>query len=133
DIVGVGGIVGYHREEAGRYRAELGDPVDARMSGAARGRLLGAAHRALLRQDEHAAINLFWRAEAVSGTPLGLVDELSLVDAIFFSGDLRGAYELAAERAAAHDGIARRCLLIQQGVCRLYLEPEGAAEVLGVL
>jgi tetratricopeptide (TPR) repeat protein len=134
DIVELDEIVGYHLEQACRYRGELGEPAEPKLASAARDRFAAAARRALLREDENAVINLLRRAEDVADGPLALADQLDLNDALFFSGRLRDAYELAGARAAgAGDEIARRCVLIQQAIYKSYLEPEGATEYLAAL
>jgi class 3 adenylate cyclase/tetratricopeptide (TPR) repeat protein len=134
DLVELDEIVGYHYEQACRYRRELGEAVEPGLAAAARKRLVEAAGRALLRLDAHAAINLLRRAEQVVDAPLELVDQLNLLDALFFSGNMRDAYELAGERAAdADDPITRRCLLLEQGIYRMYVQPQGATEELAAL
>jgi class 3 adenylate cyclase/tetratricopeptide (TPR) repeat protein len=129
DLVELDEIVGYHLEQACRYRRELGEAVDPKLAAAARERLVAAAGRATLRQDDHATVNLLRRAEAADQAPLDLADQLNLLDALFFSGSMREADELAGARAAASDDpIARRCLLLLQMTYRLYLEPEGVSD-----
>ena len=134
DIVELDEIVGYHLEQACRYRAELGEPVDVKLAAAARERLVGAARKALLRSDEHAAVNLLRGAASVTDQPLDLAAQVDLLDALFFTGRMREAYELAgAEAAAAADSVRRHCMLLEEGVIRIYLEPEGATERLARL
>ena len=54
-------IVGYHLEQAGRYRAELGQP-DVALADRAASRLAAAGHRAIDRQDYRAGETLLTRA-----------------------------------------------------------------------
>src|SRR5436309_507827 len=85
--------------------------------------------------EDAAALNLLDRALALA--PSGEIDlalEVDLLDALFFSGQTRDAYMaagLVAERAAAAgDRVAELSALIEEGVFRLLVEPEGAAEQL---
>jgi tetratricopeptide (TPR) repeat protein len=57
-------ILGYHLEQANRYRTELG-LTDAALAHRAAERLTSAGRRAELRSDLHAAANLFGRAAAM--------------------------------------------------------------------
>lgn len=64
ELVELDEVLGYHLEQAGRYRRELGHP-DAGLEARA-GRHLGAAgSRAVLRSDAHGAANLLARALAL--------------------------------------------------------------------
>jgi tetratricopeptide (TPR) repeat protein len=95
-------VVGYHLEQAYRYRQELapgvagGEPVAARAADL----LEAAGRRALARLDVGAARNLFERA-------LGLRPEadpavtlrLELAEVLFLSGDAAGATRAAADAA----------------------------------
>jgi class 3 adenylate cyclase/tetratricopeptide (TPR) repeat protein len=95
-------IVGYHLEQAVRYRTELGEPADELAAQAAL-RLAAAGRRALWREDRRAANSLLERALVLT-RPQG-VDVLLEVDlaATLFIEDARRAAEIveaAAERAA---------------------------------
>jgi class 3 adenylate cyclase/tetratricopeptide (TPR) repeat protein len=57
-------ILGYHLEQASRYRTELG-AADAGLARRAAERLASAGRRAELRSDPHAAANLYGRAAAM--------------------------------------------------------------------
>jgi len=61
DLVELDEILGYHLEQAARYRAELGAP-DAQLSKRAAARLLAAGRRAIARDDTAAAVNLLSRS-----------------------------------------------------------------------
>ncbi|TMF16466.1 MAG: guanylate cyclase [Chloroflexi bacterium] len=102
-------IVGYHLEQAYRYRAELG-PIDsrARALGTRAGELLGAAgERAVSRLDVAAASNLLDRALRVVPPGHPRRNELRLAhgDALVEAGELgRGSQilrEVGADAAAA--------------------------------
>jgi class 3 adenylate cyclase/tetratricopeptide (TPR) repeat protein len=138
DLVELDEILGYHLEQACRYRAELGGPVAGALEAAARRRLTDAGRRALSRQDLAAAVNLLERAAAL--VPPNEVDvalEVDRIDALFHSGKVSEAHGLAssvAERAAAKgDHVGELCGRIQEATVRLYLEPEGASETLAAL
>jgi class 3 adenylate cyclase/tetratricopeptide (TPR) repeat protein len=131
-------ILGYHLEQAYRYRRELGLDDDGALAAAARRRLTAAGVRARLRADELAAVNLLERAVAlVPADEIDLALEMDLLEALYWAGRGGAALDRArslAERAAGGgDRIAELCARIKEGVFRLSLEPEGAAEQLAVL
>ena len=64
DLVELDEILGYHLEQASRYRAELGAP-DEDSAARASERLATAARRAMNRSDMPAAVHLFERAAAL--------------------------------------------------------------------
>jgi tetratricopeptide (TPR) repeat protein len=103
DLIELDEILGYHLEQAHRYRAELGvagDETDE-LARRAADRLAAAGERALSREDVGAAITLIERALVLFATedrPLKL--EVSLVGARSHSGDLAGALAAADELAA---------------------------------
>ncbi len=140
DLVEHDEIVGYHLEQAHRYRSELG-PLDdaARALAAAAAERLGAAgRRALERGDVGAARNLLERTVAL--LPLDVLDvvlALKLAQTLFMAGDPPEAVACAArtaERAAAagdrlgelHARISHLRLLVQT-------DPEGRIEELEAL
>jgi class 3 adenylate cyclase len=65
ELVELDEILGYHLEQACRYRAELGMPDDGMVAAAARRRLTAAGHRAHLRGDYGGAVSLLERAAAL--------------------------------------------------------------------
>jgi class 3 adenylate cyclase len=96
-------IVGYHLEQAHRYRVELGveDEETASFGQRAADRLAAAGERALLRGDARAARALLERARALlPAERRPLASELLLVDAYFDSGELAAALAVADELAA---------------------------------
>ena len=138
ELVELEEILGYHLEQAWRYRQELGDARGGELADAARRRLTVAGQRALGREDFPAALNLLDRALAL--VPSGEIDivlESDRLFALFSSGQIRDAYLAAgalAERAAtAGDGVAELIGRIVEGRVRLFVEPEGAAEKLATL
>jgi class 3 adenylate cyclase len=131
-------ILGYHLEQACRYRAELGMPVDAKLAAAARRHLTDGGHRAASRQDFNAAAHLFERAIALMAaaeSDLALEDELREV--LFWTGRpadaLVRANALAERASAAGDEVAALCGRIQAGIVQLSIESEGADEKLAAL
>jgi class 3 adenylate cyclase/tetratricopeptide (TPR) repeat protein len=124
-------IVGYHLEQAARYRAELGDPAPE-LADRAAARLAAAGHRAIDRGDFRAGDPLLMRAaELVRPYRLDLALELESAT----SGlDLRAraaTAEAAAERAEAagdHSGamLGRAVAVLMRGAAG---EPDAIAEV----
>jgi class 3 adenylate cyclase/tetratricopeptide (TPR) repeat protein len=139
DLVEVDEILGYHLEQALRYRAELGIPEAAgAVAASARARLAAAGRRALIRHDFPAAANLLARVAAL--TPHGELNlgfETDRMDALFALGNVAQARTLAqslAERSAtSNDRVVELCARIQTGMFDIYLKPEGAADNLAAL
>jgi tetratricopeptide (TPR) repeat protein len=138
ELVELDEILGYHLEQACRYRAELGLTADDELAAAARRRLAAGGHRAALRQDYGAAVSLFERAAAlVSPAEFDLALETELGEALFWTGRgddaLRRADDLAERASAAGHRVGELCGRVRGGVFRLSLEPEGASEKLDAL
>ena len=98
-------ILGYHLEQAYRYRAELG-PVDEHgrtLARRASERLLAAAERAIARGDRPAQVNLLSRAVALLPADDALRLELTaeLGDALTETGDFARAEELLLQTLEA--------------------------------
>ncbi len=137
ELVELDEIVGYHLEQACRYRAELGMPDDEQAA-AARRRLTAAGFRANLRQDYGAAVSLFERAAAIepaTGFDLALETELGIALLWTGRGDeaLRRADALVERAAAAGDRVGELCARIQSSTVGLFLEPEGTTGKLAAL
>jgi class 3 adenylate cyclase/tetratricopeptide (TPR) repeat protein len=138
ELVELDEIVGYHLEQASRYRGELGTPEDPAVKREARARLTTAGRRALLRADAAAAANLFERAAAlVPDGELDLQLELDLVNAVWSAGDFMGASTraraLQTRGAASGNRIAELCGAIRDAMVKLFIEPEGTADPLDEL
>jgi class 3 adenylate cyclase/tetratricopeptide (TPR) repeat protein len=138
DLVELDEILGYHLEQACRYRTELGLPVDDQLAATARRHLIAGGRRADLRADNVAAARLYERAVALlPDAALDRAIETDLVDALFWAGRgeeaLRRAESLADRGAAAGDRLSELCGRIKAGTMRLYFEPEGAAQDLSAL
>jgi class 3 adenylate cyclase/predicted negative regulator of RcsB-dependent stress response len=116
-------IVGWHFEQAWRYRDELGmaDQRNRRLAEAAATRLGGAGRRALGRGDLPAASKLLERAVALlpDGDPGGLELLVELADVLVSTGEFPRAEATLAqvtaaaaargdERLAAHARVGRR-------------------------
>ena len=131
-------IVGYHLEQACRYRKELGLAADARLTSAALMRLRSAAHRAGLRQDYGAVVSLLERAVALApAAELDLALETEIGDALIWIGRgddaLRRAEALAERASVSGDRVGELSGRIQAGTVELYRGSEGAAEDLTAL
>ena len=131
-------LLGYHLEQAHRYRLEVGLPDDRELRDKARRHLAAAGWRAHVREDYAAATTLLERAEAL--TPPGEIDlrlEIDLNDALLNGPRaheaLRRSGVMAKRAAAADDRIGERCLRIQEGYIRLWLDSEGSAEHVAAL
>ncbi len=131
DVVELDEILGYHLEQAWRYRAELGLDEDAGLAVTARRRLAAGGHRAMVRKDFGAAASLIERAVALAPpTELDIAGELTLARALYESGRVSEALarsEALAERSAAvGNRVGELAGRIQAGLVRLDVEPEGA-------
>jgi DNA-binding SARP family transcriptional activator len=96
-------IVGYHLEQAFRYRDELGPVEEAQaLAHAATARLGSAGRRARARGDGTAAVNLLGRATALLGP-----DDQARLDLLpAFAGALLDAGEFARAEAVLDEGLA---------------------------
>ncbi len=130
-------IVGYHLEQACAYRAELGIPDDAGLAPAVHGRLAAAGLRAMARQDFGAATHLLERAAAALPDQVDVRLELLRATALLETGRGEDALERAeslAQRASElGDRIGELCGLLQAGIIRTFVEPEGETERLASL
>jgi class 3 adenylate cyclase/tetratricopeptide (TPR) repeat protein len=124
-------ILGYHLEQACRYRAELGLDVDEELRDSARKHLTAAGRRALAREDLIAASQLLRRAldlvpEHEVDAPLGI----DLAEALFYAGKgeeaSRSLDVLAVRAAALEDAVGEICIRLKQGDLDSRLEPWGA-------
>jgi class 3 adenylate cyclase len=140
DLVERDEIVGYHLEQAYRYKAELGQIDDAAraMAAAAAERLGAAGQRAIERADVGAARNLLERTVALLPPDmLDVVLELKLAQTLFMAGDPAAAVACAArtaERAAASgDRLGELHARIHQVRSLAQTDPEGRFEELAAL
>jgi class 3 adenylate cyclase/tetratricopeptide (TPR) repeat protein len=133
DLVELDEILGYHLEQACRYRSELGEAFSESLASDARRHLIDAGRRAAVRQDFAAAANLFERAALlVPPATVDLVLELDLISALFHAGRPVDAHQRAAasaERAAAAaDERAAICLSIEHSIMGINVDPIGAVD-----
>ena len=125
-------LIGYHLEQACRYRAELDLPTDGQIAARARDHLAAAGRRAFMRSDYSVAVSLFERALLL--VPAGEIDKALEVDfqvSTFFSGQpaeaTRRAGEAVRRAVGAGDRIAELCARIEEEVLGFYVVPEGAS------
>jgi class 3 adenylate cyclase len=97
-------ILGYHLEQAARYRAELGAPARGLATRAA-GRLAAAGRRAEEREDGSAAVSLLTRAAALyePEDPRRLALLTPLAESLYLLGRLQDAYAVLDEAIAGPD------------------------------
>jgi class 3 adenylate cyclase/tetratricopeptide (TPR) repeat protein len=131
-------LLGYHFEQAVRYRRELGEPVGDELAAAARERLSSAGRRAMSRFDFGATANLLERAAAfVPPTQLDLALETDLIGALHWGDEgqeaLARARSVTERAAAAGDRIGELCGRIEEASLRISVDPEGATEALEAL
>ena len=116
-------ILGYHLEQAFRYRSELGPlDEDGRLLGRRAAIRLGAAgRRAFVRVDAPAGVNLISRAIALlpPNDPLR-IDLIPNVRAIQGAGDVGWAESILNEAIATGDDRLRAHARVQQGFLRLF-------------
>lgn len=136
ELVEVDEIIGYHLEQAWRYRQELGLPESEALTEGARKRLATGGRRALVRQDYSAALNLLERAVALQRDD-DIVLAVDLADTLFFSGrleDARRRLSDVAERAAlAGDHATELVARVKECQLRMDISPEGIADELDTL
>jgi class 3 adenylate cyclase/tetratricopeptide (TPR) repeat protein len=135
ELVELEEILGYHLEQACRYRAELGAPSKPELMIAARRHLTVAGRKALLRNDITAGLNLIDRAVAL--VPEGEIElelEVDRVMALFYAARFRAARErvrdLTERAVAAGDRTAELTAAIADAMFSTFLEPEGATDEL---
>ncbi len=121
-------IIGYHLEQAFRYRSELG-PVDEAvraLAAEAAGRLGVAGSRAFVRRDAQAALSFMSRAVALmpkdDPARVDLIPNVRVVQGL--SGDLSWAEDVLTEAVAAakasNDQRLEAHALVQLGFLRLF-------------
>ena len=117
-------ILGYHLEQAYRFRAELGgaDEQTRAVGRRAAERLGAAGKRAFARLDSPAAMNLLSRATALLPNDDSLrVDLIPNVRAIQGAADLGWTDAILQDAIASGDPRLRAHALVQRGFLRLFL------------
>jgi class 3 adenylate cyclase/tetratricopeptide (TPR) repeat protein len=131
ELVELDEIIGYHLEQALRYRKELGLPRPSELSGRARTRLEAAGRRAARRADTPAAAKLFGRAITLlaPGT-IDLALDVQHMESVFYLGQLTEArtlaHDLIRRAQAADDRVAELVGEIKDLAYGLLMETEGA-------
>jgi class 3 adenylate cyclase/tetratricopeptide (TPR) repeat protein len=128
-------IVGYHLEQAYRYREQLG-VIDDALAQRAASRLAAAGRRADGRGDAHAAASLLGRAMALM--PQDDRERLELLllqgESLFNLGEIADAERKLEEAIVGARATAERSLELRASIRleanRAWLEPEGAATAL---
>jgi class 3 adenylate cyclase/tetratricopeptide (TPR) repeat protein len=127
ELVELDEIVGYHLEQAARYRRELGRE-EPELAGRAGEHLLRAGVAALGRSDLHAAQNLVGRAyELVPEHERGRAAYV-LADVSHSVGDFDRAFELLAPLMDSADASLAARARILDTLLRILADPHGATE-----
>jgi tetratricopeptide (TPR) repeat protein len=120
-------LLGYHLEQAVRYRLELGESANGGLAEAARERLTAAGRRSLRRLDFGSAGGFLERAADL--VPEGEIDlglEIDLIDALSWDrkGDeaLSRAHSIVSRAVASGDRIAELCGRIHELTHRIQTE-----------
>ncbi|MGH3111225.1 MAG: AAA family ATPase [Gaiellaceae bacterium] len=134
ELVELDEILGYHLEQARRYRTELGLSDDISLARAARVHLTAAGRRAHFRSDQ-AAVGLLRRAAALLGMrEIDVPLEHDLIFSLLQSGNgdeaLARARSLAERAASAGDRVAELCGRIEEHLIAIFVEPEGVTNEL---
>jgi tetratricopeptide (TPR) repeat protein len=123
-------IVGYHLEQAFRYRAELGglDATAHALGRRAAQRLGVGGRRAFARSDAPAAVNLISRAVSLlppdDPARVDLIPNVRVMQGM--SGDLTWAHRVLGEAIAAGDEGVKAHALVQRSFLRLFTEADVA-------
>jgi DNA-binding SARP family transcriptional activator len=121
-------IIGYHLEQAYRYRSELGilDAEAPELGRRAAARLGAAGRRAFGRSDLPAAVNLISRAAALlpadDPARIDLVPNVRVVQGM--AADLGWADAILRETLETGDAQLEPHALVQRGFLRLFSEPQ---------
>ena len=136
ELVELDEILGYHLEQAARYRHELGQ-LDRQLAERAGERLAAAGRSALWRGDERAATGMLERAlELTRPTRLDVVLEFDLAEALFRRDSPKAAAvaDAAAERArAAGDETAEALARVSAAYSRTFFAANPAIDELETL
>jgi len=139
ELVELDEILGYHLEQAFRYREELGavDEEATAVASHAGERLAAAGRRAHIRGDVEATVNLLERSVALlpQGQEPGL--EVELAEALFSAGRLSDSEAVlakaASDAAARGDTSAELLARLSKARVELYTDPEGKWNELSAL
>ncbi|MDP9244285.1 MAG: AAA family ATPase [Chloroflexota bacterium] len=134
DLVELDEVLGYHLEQAVRYRGELGLFADEHVARRATARLASAGHRALAHGDSRAAVNQLGRAvelaESINRVDVELL--LDLAGAHVGAGDLAAGLARASEAAELARSRGERTLELrarcERALIRAITDPRFTAE-----
>jgi class 3 adenylate cyclase/tetratricopeptide (TPR) repeat protein len=127
-------VIGYHLEQAWKYRAELRsvDDLTRALARNAAARLGAAGKRAFQRRDAPAAVNLISRAAALLAADdparIELVPNVRVVQGM--GGDLAWADRVLSEALVSGDEQLKAHALVQRGLLRLFTESDVSSEQL---
>ena len=134
EIVELDEIVGYHLEQAWRYRSQLGEADDATrtLGREAARRLAASGSRAFMRKDGPAAMNLISRAAALLSADdparVELVPNVRVMQGM--GGDLDWTESILSEALQGGDEQLKAHALVQRGLLRLFTERDVTSEEL---
>jgi class 3 adenylate cyclase/tetratricopeptide (TPR) repeat protein len=134
DLVETDELIGYHLEQACRYRRDLGllDDVTRSLAQAAARHLGAAGRRAFLRKDAPAAVKLISRAAALlppdDPERVELVPNVRVMQGM--EGNLAWAESILAEALESGQEQLRARALVQRGLLRLFTDSEVTADEL---
>jgi tetratricopeptide (TPR) repeat protein len=121
-------LVGYHLEQAVRYRGELGLPIASELIETARRHLIAAGRTAFTHEDHVAAISWLERAIALRPEPpdVGLeLGRLQSLDRVGRFVDAHADAEALAERAAmVGDTVGELAARVKARTYRVHIDPE---------
>jgi class 3 adenylate cyclase/tetratricopeptide (TPR) repeat protein len=137
DLVELDEIVGYHLEQAARFRAELGQP-DERLSLRAAARLAKAARRILRPGNDRTARALFARAvELTQPFMLDVYLELDYAETLYWedaAGAARVASAAAGQARSAGDALGEALARVANGHYLIFADPRsGRSDALEAL
>jgi hypothetical protein len=121
-------IIGYHLEQAHRYRTELSqiDETAQALGRQAAQRLGAGGRRAFARSDASAAFNLISRAVSLlpadDSARVDLIPTMRVMQGL--SGDLTWAHRVLSEAIAAGNERLKAHALVQGSFLRLFTEPD---------
>ncbi len=127
DLIELDEVLGYHLEQAARYRRELGH-ADAGVEARAGRRLAAAGSRAVLRSDAHGAANLLARALALlpagdPARPAALLERIGILGEL---GERDERLRMISELDRADDPVLRMHGRVARLDLRLATEPDDA-------
>ncbi len=134
ELIELDEILGYHLEQAARYRLELGRPASGLASQAAT--LLGAAGlRALDRLDAHAAANLLGRGIDLLGPddPAHVPLLPALAEAVYGLGELERCHELLAAAIERGTALGQDAAAARARILSIHVRGHSGAEISLVL